>query len=178
MMAMRFVAYCSTWAAVLVALDGVPSLASPLGVEARHDALHAAWMASPSVVADETGKVGPMAFAAGVVADLKLPVTPQWFWADFVGWFKGPLPGASALLNEIPNEYCVAALSNMSASPHRQFATRTGSPGDTGVAKSGGLRVYRTSRREVRVAGGAKRSRRMSPRWPGVRADKANGPGA
>jgi hypothetical protein len=27
--------------------------------------------------------------------------------------------------------------------------------------------VYRTSRREGRVAGGAKRSRRMSPRWPG-----------
>jgi hypothetical protein len=36
---------------VLVALDGVPSMARLLGVEPHHDALHAMWVASPSVVA-------------------------------------------------------------------------------------------------------------------------------
>jgi glucose-1-phosphatase len=100
---------------VLVALDGVPSLAALLGVEAHHEALHAMWMASPAVVAHETGKIGPAEFAVGAVADFKLSVTPEWFLAEFVGWLKGPFPGASELLNEIPRVYRVAALSNMSA---------------------------------------------------------------
>jgi putative hydrolase of the HAD superfamily len=100
---------------VLVALDGVPSLAALLGVEARHEALHARWMASPAVVAHETGKIGLAEFAVRVVADLELSVTPEWFLQDFAGWLKGPLPGASQLLDEIPRGCRVAALSNMSA---------------------------------------------------------------
>jgi hypothetical protein len=99
----------------LVALDGVPSLAGLLGVEARDDDLHAMWMRSPAVVAHETGKIAAAEFAVGVVADLKLSVTPEWFLADFVGWLKGPLPGASELLDEIPKGCRVGALSNMSA---------------------------------------------------------------
>ena len=100
---------------VLVALDGVPSLAALLGVEAQHDALHEMWMASPSVVAHETGQIGPNEFAVGVVADLKLPVTAEWFLEDFSSWLKGPLPGAAELLDEIPTQYRLTALSNMSA---------------------------------------------------------------
>jgi FMN phosphatase YigB (HAD superfamily) len=99
---------------VLAALDGVPSLAALLGVEAEYDALHAMWMASPAVVAHETGRIGPAEFAVAVVADLKLPVTPEWFLEDFVRWFQGPLPGAAELLHQIPRTYRVAALSNMS----------------------------------------------------------------
>jgi len=100
---------------VLVALDGVPSLAALLGVEACHDALHARWLESPSVIAHETGRIGPAAFAAGVVADLRLAVTPERFLADFLTWLDGPMPGASALLDDVPHDYRVAALSNMSA---------------------------------------------------------------
>jgi HAD superfamily hydrolase (TIGR01509 family) len=100
---------------VLAALDGMPSLAALLGVETKHEALHAMWTASPAVVAHETGKIRPAEFAVGVVADLKLPVTPEWFLEDFIRWLRGPLPGAAELLNEIPSTYRVAALSNMSA---------------------------------------------------------------
>lgn len=100
---------------VLAALDGVPSLAALLGVEAEHEALHAMWMASPAVVAHETGRIGPAEFAAGVVTDLKLSVTAEWFLEEFFSWLKGPLPGAAELLDEIPRAYRVAALSNMSA---------------------------------------------------------------
>lgn len=99
----------------MVALDGMPSLAALLGVEARREALHAMWMASPAVVAHETGRIGPTEFAVGVVADLDLSITPERFLADFAGWLKGPLPGAPELLDEIRKEYRVAALSNMSA---------------------------------------------------------------
>jgi HAD superfamily hydrolase (TIGR01509 family) len=100
---------------VLAALDGVPSLAALLGVRAEQDAIHATWMASPAVVAHETGKIGPAEFAVGAVADLKLPVTPECFLEDFRRWLQGPLPGAAELLAEIPRNYGVSALSNMSA---------------------------------------------------------------
>jgi glucose-1-phosphatase len=100
---------------VLVALDGMPSLAKLLGLETRHDDLHAKWMASPSVVAYETGKIGTAEFAAGVVADLGLPVTADAFLQDFCSWPEGLLAGALELLDEIPGSYRVAALSNTSA---------------------------------------------------------------
>ena len=100
---------------VLVALDGAPSLAKLLSVEPEHEALHAMWIASPSVVAHETGKIDATAFAAGVVADLKLPVTADCFLQDFCSWPKGLLPGALQLLDEIPETYHVVALSNTSA---------------------------------------------------------------
>ena len=100
---------------VLVALDGVPSLARLLGLEEDHDALHSMWMKSPSVVAHETGKIEAEEFAAGVVADLSLPVSAAAFFQDFCNWPKSVLPGAMQLLNEIPRRYCIAALSNTSA---------------------------------------------------------------
>jgi FMN phosphatase YigB (HAD superfamily) len=100
---------------VLVALDGVPSIAALLGMEPDHETLHALWMASPSVVAHETGRIGAADFAAGVVADLKLPVTAEVFLQDFCCWPRSLLPGALELLDDIPRSYRVAALSNTSA---------------------------------------------------------------
>lgn len=100
---------------VLVTLDGVRSLAKLLGVEPSYDALHQLWMASPSVVAHETGKVDATEFAAGVVEDLRLPITPEAFLEDFRGWPGGLQPGALELLDSIPPHYRVAALSNISA---------------------------------------------------------------
>ncbi len=100
---------------VLVELDGLPSLAALLGAEQDHETLHAIWMASPAVVAHETGKIGASEFAAGVVADLKLPVTADLFLRDFCSWPKGLLSGALELLDEIPDLYRLSALSNTSA---------------------------------------------------------------
>jgi len=100
---------------VLVALDGVPSMAKLLGVEPKHEALHAIWIESPSVVAHETGKIDAAAFAAGVVAELELPVSADCFLRDFSNWPTGLLPGALRLLDEIPDAYQVAALSNTNA---------------------------------------------------------------
>ena len=100
---------------VLVALDGGPSMAKLLGLEPKHEALHAMWIASPSVVAHETGKIEAAAFAAALVAELNLPVTAEGFLQDFRAWPTGLLPGALQLLDELPDAYQVAALSNTSA---------------------------------------------------------------
>jgi putative hydrolase of the HAD superfamily len=99
---------------VLVALDGMPSLAKWLGNTAP-TALHTRWMACPSVVAHETGKVDAATFAAGVVADLQLRITADVFLDDFCRWPQGLLPGARELLDDIPRSCRVAALSNTSA---------------------------------------------------------------
>jgi FMN phosphatase YigB (HAD superfamily) len=96
---------------VLVALDGVVPMAKLLGIEPQHEALHAIWIASPHVVAHETGKIEAQAFAEGVVADLGLPVTAEVFLRDFLDWPSKLLPGALRLLDEIPCEYRLAALS-------------------------------------------------------------------
>jgi putative hydrolase of the HAD superfamily len=72
-------------------------------------------MTSPAVVAHETGKIDATAFAAGVVADLMLPITGQSFLRDFCSWPTGLLPGALELLDEIPGTYRLSALSNTSA---------------------------------------------------------------
>jgi putative hydrolase of the HAD superfamily len=100
---------------VLITLDGVPSLAKWLGVQPSHDALHQLWMTSASVVAHETGRIDATQFAAGVVADLGLPITPTAFLEDFCRWPGGLQPGAMELLDAIPPTYRVAALSNTSA---------------------------------------------------------------
>jgi glucose-1-phosphatase len=101
---------------VLVELDGVPSVAAMMGIPEDHEAIHALWMASPAVIAHETGAIGEAEFATGVVADLKLRTTPESFLREFRSWPKGPRLGALELLDEIPRGlYAVAALSNTSA---------------------------------------------------------------
>jgi HAD superfamily hydrolase (TIGR01509 family) len=115
MMASRIRGVLFDMGGVLVALDGMPSLAALHRGGVRVEALHETWMTSAAVVAHETGKIGPAEFAAAVVRDFKLSLTPEWFLEDFVGWLKGPLPGAAELLSEIPRTCRVAALSNMSA---------------------------------------------------------------
>ncbi len=58
-------------------------MAKLLGIPPEHESLHRIWLTSPSVLAHETGKIDATTFAAGVVADFRLPVTPEAFLLEF-----------------------------------------------------------------------------------------------
>ena len=81
--------------------------------------VHDAWMSAPSVIAHETGQIDIDEFSTRVVEELGLRVSPGEFVADFQTWPSRALPGALELLECIPSNLQVAALSNMSATHWR-----------------------------------------------------------
>ena len=100
---------------VLVALDGMPMLAALLEVEPRHEAVHALWTGLESVRDHESGKIAASEFARRIVRELGLAVSPTEFLDGFIAWPTNVYAGAIELLQDIPNDYEVAVLSNTSA---------------------------------------------------------------
>lgn len=100
---------------VLIELDGLPSLAKLLNSQQTHDEIYKKWMASPAVIAHETGKLSSGAFAEQVVLELNIDLCPDAFMANFATWIVGTFPNTFDLLAAIPSTLTVAALSNTSA---------------------------------------------------------------
>ena len=98
-----------------MALDGAPGLSRLLGIELSVDEFHRRWLACPSVLLHETGRMAAEQFAENVVSELGLKVSPAEFLDDFAAWFNGAIPDALRLVERIPSRYQVAILSNMSA---------------------------------------------------------------
>ncbi len=99
---------------VLIELNGLPSIAKLLNSGLSYDDIYKQWMASPSVIAHETGKIQADAFAIGAVNDLNLTITPQAFIENFATWIVGTFPDTFELLAAIPSNITLAALSNTS----------------------------------------------------------------
>jgi len=100
---------------VLIQIDGVYALSQLLDGAQTSDEIQRIWVSSPSVIAHETGKISAEEFSIGVVRDLKLKIPPKKFIADFVNWASRPFPGTFELLDALPQELTIAALSNTSA---------------------------------------------------------------
>jgi putative hydrolase of the HAD superfamily len=73
------------------------------------------WFSSPSVREFESGRIGADAFAAGMIAELKLDMDARAFLETFVTWPVRLYPGALDLLARIPSGYRRAVLSNTNA---------------------------------------------------------------
>lgn len=99
---------------VLIELNGLPSIAKLLNSNQSYDTIYKKWMASPSVIAHETGKMQADEFAIGAVNDLDLTITPQAFIENFSTWIVGTFPDSIELLQAIPSHITLAALSNTS----------------------------------------------------------------
>jgi len=110
---------------VLIELNGLPSIAKLLDSNQSLDDIYQHWMAAPSVIAHETGKIGTDEFSQSVVKDLGLSITPAAFMENFVTWIVGAFPDTFTLLEAIPNTLKVAALSNTSDA-HWQVVEATG----------------------------------------------------
>lgn len=110
---------------VLIELNGLPSIAKLLNSDQSYDDIYKKWMASPSVIAHETGKMQADAFAIGAVNDLDLTITPQAFIENFATWIVGTFPDTFELLESIPSHITLAALSNTSPT-HWERVVATG----------------------------------------------------
>jgi putative hydrolase of the HAD superfamily len=70
------------------------------------------WLTSPWVKRFETGRCTPDQFAAEVVSELGLPVSPKKFLVEFISWDRGLLPGAGDLLDALRSRFVLVCLSN------------------------------------------------------------------
>jgi glucose-1-phosphatase len=79
------------------------------------------WLESPAVRAFETGKCTPESFARDVVANWRLPLSPEEFLEAFTYWPKGLYAGASEVLAVLRERFVVACLSNSNAIHWQRF---------------------------------------------------------
>ena len=70
------------------------------------------WLTSTAVREFETGRIHHDLFARQLITEMALRIEPEEFLASFTHWPRGMFPGARELLNRIPSDYTLAALSN------------------------------------------------------------------
>jgi putative hydrolase of the HAD superfamily len=99
---------------VLIELGGVRSMGELAGIE-DDDEVWRRWLTCEWVRAFERGDCSPEDFAAGVVADWALAITPAEFLTGFTHWIRGPYPGAAELVAAVRSVVPVGCLSNTNA---------------------------------------------------------------
>lgn len=100
---------------VLIEWPGIDALVALSGGQLTLEEARRRWLLSYWVRRHETGLCTPEEFAAGVVDELSLVVSPRAFLDAFMGWRRGPLPGAIELVAALASKFLLACLSNVSA---------------------------------------------------------------
>jgi HAD superfamily hydrolase (TIGR01509 family) len=96
---------------VLVRLDGVPQMQAMSRIE-REDELWRRWLGCPWVRTFERGRCSPDEFAAGVVDEWGLDISPHVFLERFRGWPVALIDGAVELVKEVGAHCRIGCLSN------------------------------------------------------------------
>lgn len=99
---------------VLVDFGGVAPMKELSGIE-NDDELWQRWLSCRWVRSFERGHCSAEEFAAGVVSDWGLELTPQAFLDAFRSWPGRPLPGAEALVRRVHRTVPAGCLSNTNA---------------------------------------------------------------
>jgi putative hydrolase of the HAD superfamily len=94
---------------VVVELTGVPRMLEWTGNNMTADELWARWLRSPAVRAFETGKSSANEFAANMVNEFCLPVSPDEFLSEFMRWPKALYPRVESLLIELKQNFITAS---------------------------------------------------------------------
>ena len=99
---------------VLVDFGGVEAMKELSGITDDDELWHR-WLTCRWVREFERGGCSPDEFAAGVVADWELAITPAEYIESFASWLGGPLPGAVELVAETKAVVTTGCLSNTNA---------------------------------------------------------------
>jgi HAD superfamily hydrolase (TIGR01509 family) len=99
---------------VLIDPGGVAPMRALSGLDSDEE-LWGRWLGCRWVRAFEAGRCTPEEFAAGVVADWGLGLSPAAFLEEFVTWPGPPYPGALDLVTEVRHALPVGCLSNTNA---------------------------------------------------------------
>jgi HAD superfamily hydrolase (TIGR01509 family) len=96
---------------VLVELSGVASMRELTGIESDEE-LWRRWLTCRWVRDFERGSCSPEDFAAGVISDWELTISPESFLEAFGTWPSGLYPGAEQLVRATRRKVPVGYLSN------------------------------------------------------------------
>lgn len=99
---------------VLIDFRGVEPMKALSGIESD-DELWERWLTCEWVRRFERGQCEPADFAAGMVDDWQLTITPDDFIEQFATWPGGPLAGADELVDETRAAVVIGCLSNTNA---------------------------------------------------------------
>ena len=99
---------------VLIEFGGVEAMKAFAGIDDDEE-LWRRWLTCRWVREFERGRCSADAFAAGVVDDWGLTITPAEFVESFAGWVAGVMPGADELVAEVRAGRPAGCLSNTNA---------------------------------------------------------------
>jgi putative hydrolase of the HAD superfamily len=99
---------------VLIEVAGVRAMLELTGI-ASEEELWRRWLTCRWVRRFESGRCSEADFAAGVVADWQLELSPAAFLAAFQDWPTGPLPGAAELVAQTRASVATGCFSNTNA---------------------------------------------------------------
>jgi putative hydrolase of the HAD superfamily len=110
---------------VLFDFGGVDAMKALSGIDDDEE-IWRRWLSCRWVRTFERGDCSADDFAAGVVDDWHLSITPAEFLIEFRSWLGGPLEGAEALVRETRRMTRVGCLSNTNAVHWRDHGDRWG----------------------------------------------------
>jgi glucose-1-phosphatase len=99
---------------VLIEVAGVRAMLELTGIDSERE-LWRRWLTCRWVRRFESGGCSPSDFAAGVVADWQLDISPPAFLQAFRDWPTGPLPGAAELVAQTRASVTTGCFSNTNA---------------------------------------------------------------
>jgi glucose-1-phosphatase len=99
---------------VLIEVPGAPAMLELTGI-ASEEELWRRWLTCRWVRRFESGGCSETEFAAGVVADWQLELSPAAFLEAFQDWPAGPLPGAAELVAQTRASVATGCFSNTNA---------------------------------------------------------------
>jgi glucose-1-phosphatase len=99
---------------VLVEYRGVSQMGKFAGIT-DPEKVWERWLSCKWVRSFEAGRCSELVFAAGVVHDWQLEMSPATFLEEFRSWPTGALPGAEDLVGEVKSRMSVSCFSNTNA---------------------------------------------------------------